>query len=185
MPEQEKAAKPAYYAQFDGDEVEGKFYKLGDPIDEKVPAGTIEYLKSIGRIAVTKPAAASVVVPADLALEDMSREQLEATARSMIDLSSYDDDQLRSEIGRRRALIEEERREELARNGQESQDEPTDEEKAAADRKAAYEALKNRPLAELKTDELKLVAEVEGVDLTDASNNEKRVAAIQAKRDAA
>lgn len=184
MPDQDQApAKPVYFAQFDGDEIDGKVYKIGDEIDASVGAGTMEYLKGIGRIAVTKPAEPNVIGSTDKPVAEMNRSELEATARGMIDLSSYDDEDLRNEIGRRRAAIEADR---SAQNGQESQGgDLTDEEKASAERKAAYDAVKDKPLADLKTAELQLVAEVEGADLTDASNNEKRVAAIQAKRDAA
>ncbi len=187
MPDQDQApAKPAYFAQFDGDEIDGKVYKIGDEIDASVGAGTMEYLKGIGRIAVTKPAEPNVIGSTDKPLAEMNRSELEAAARSLIDLSDYEDDQLRNEIERRRALIEAEKTDGAAQNGQESQDgDLTDEEKASAERQAAYDAVKDKPLADLKTAELQLVAEVEGADLTDASNNEKRVAAIQAKRDAA
>lgn len=185
MPDQsEQSAKPAYFAQFDGDEIDGKVYRLGDQIEESVTGGTLEYLKSIGRIAVTKPAEPNAVSQ-DKPLENMTRAELEATARNMIDLSGYEDEALRSEISRRRAAIEQDKAEDAKRAAEQSQGGETDEEKANADRQAAYEALKDKPLADLKADELKLVGEVEGADMADASNNEKRIAAIQAKRDAA
>jgi hypothetical protein len=43
------------YAQFDGDEVDGKRYALGEPLDEKVDFGTRSVIEASGRWATTPP----------------------------------------------------------------------------------------------------------------------------------
>jgi hypothetical protein len=45
-----EGAPGGYIANFNGDEIDGKTYKLGDKIDDSVDAGTLAYLQQIGRI---------------------------------------------------------------------------------------------------------------------------------------
>lgn len=154
------ADKAPLFAQFDGDEIDGKVYPLGKEIDASVSAGTLEYLKSIGRIGFAKPSTPIMVPPADTPIEDMDRAQLEATALSMVDLSSMSDDDLRDKIAGLR------------------------EGKAKDSENAAYDAIKDKPLSTLKTSDLEIVASVEGVDISGLTNNPERAKAIQAARDA-
>lgn len=48
-------APMTYKANFDGDEIDGKRYALGDTIDAKVDAGTIAFLVQNGRITPNSP----------------------------------------------------------------------------------------------------------------------------------
>jgi len=73
-----------YYAQFDGDEVDGKIYRLGEPLKDSVDAGTIAYLVGMGRIGSTPPAEANKDA-GDLSLPDDSDPRT-AQARVLADL---------------------------------------------------------------------------------------------------
>lgn len=81
-------ADKKYYAQFDGDEVDHKFYKLGEPIADSVDAGTIAFLVSQGRIGATPPGQASKDA-GDLGLGDDSDPRT-AQAKVLADLDPMD-----------------------------------------------------------------------------------------------
>lgn len=162
------------YAQFQGDEVDGKVYDLGEPLADTVDGGTRAYLESTGRFAATNPGTVISVPSADKPLEEMNRAELEATARSMVDLSSLSDDDLRGKLAQMRAA-----------QGEEDEDADLSRADAITDEdRAAYEAIKEKPVDQLKTAELELVAKVEGVDLAEAKNNGDRATAIETARNA-
>jgi hypothetical protein len=98
--------KTEYFANFEGDEINGKFYALGDTIADDVDVGTLGFLESTGRIGATKPDTANGFVPLtldDKPLDRMTRAELEAAAMATIDLSRYSDDELRSQVEGHRA----------------------------------------------------------------------------------
>jgi hypothetical protein len=95
------ADKTTYFANFDGDEINGRRYGLGDPIDDDVDTGTLVYLAQTGRITATQPDKGALVEhpdAVDLPLGDMTRQQLESAALATINLSSYSDEELRQRI---------------------------------------------------------------------------------------
>lgn len=162
------AEDQTYYSQFEGEDVGGKRYGLGDPIDEAVPLGVLSILAGMGRISTTKPAASEVIIPVTGEVKpvaNMNRAELEAAAMHAMGsrIASADDDQLREAVTRHRAEESGER-------------EGSDEDKAAADEK---------PLARQNTAELTATAEREGVTFgEDVKTNPDRVAAIEAARKA-
>jgi len=91
------------YAQFDGDEVDGKTYALGEPMADGVDAATRAYLTSIGRFGNVKPPAPILVPAGDKALADMTRAELEATFRAEFPLAGEPDDRIILAIERMRA----------------------------------------------------------------------------------
>ncbi len=73
--------KPTYFAQFDGEEINGERYAVGDPIKGDLDEATVEILMGLGRISTNRPAAGSSIPPIEeKAIEDMSRTELEAAA---------------------------------------------------------------------------------------------------------
>lgn len=117
-------ADKKYYAQFDGDEVDGKVYKLGEPLKDSVDAGTITYLVGMGRIGSTPPAepnkdagdlglpddsdprTAQLRVLADLDPMDMTRAELVAHLAELA-TDGREDDELREAVfGHRDRLAE-------------------------------------------------------------------------------
>ena len=98
--------KTKYFANFDGDDLNGHVYKLGEEIKDDVDGGTLNYLLQTGRISSTKPDTEAVMsAPAvdDKPLALMDRAELERTALATIDLSGYSDEQLRERIEAHRA----------------------------------------------------------------------------------
>jgi hypothetical protein len=74
---------PILYAQFDGEDVDGKRYALGDPLDADINPGVRTYLVSAGRFASTNPIATAAPTGAslsDMPVEDMTRAELESAA---------------------------------------------------------------------------------------------------------
>lgn len=92
------------FTQFDGEEINGVRYKLGDPIERDVDAGTVRYLLQAGRISDTPPNTDGVLIPPmrETPLIEMSRAELEVTARNSIDLSERSDEELIKGIERHR-----------------------------------------------------------------------------------
>lgn len=158
-----------HYAMFDGEEIGGKRYALGGPIDD-VDATTLDVLVGLGRVSSTKPALDVNRLPLTTtkAVEDMSRTELEAAAMDAMRarLGEATDDDLRRAVTAHR-------------------DATDDGGDTYAERAAAYAALKDKPLDSLKTAELEIVAAAEGADVSKARTNSDRVAAIQEKRLAA
>jgi len=160
------------YAQFDGDEVDDTVYRLGDPLDEKVDSGTVQYLVTTGRFSASRPAK-TIVIPAggfDKDIGSMTRAELETEALSATaaHISKVSDDELRSVIERHRET-----------QGEDAvgQDDVEDD---------VYADIKDLPLDKLKTDQLNAVAQAEGVTFDESvKTNAQRAAAIQAKRDEA
>lgn len=165
-----EADKPLY-AQFDGDEFDGRRYALGEEIASDMGSGTIEYLKVTGRIGFAKPAT-SIVVPAnDRPLDSMTRAELEATIRAETPIpADVSDDELRSRIEDVRAEAEAKR---------------TAEADSAASDEVSYDDLKDKPLAGMTTAQLEKVAFNEEVAFgAEVKTNADRASAIQAARDA-
>lgn len=108
-------ADTEYYAQFDGDEVDGKVYKLGEKLKSSVDVGTITYLVGMGRIGSTRPSepnkdagdlglpddsdprTAQLRVLADLDPMDMTREELVAHLAELA-TDGREDDELREAV---------------------------------------------------------------------------------------
>jgi len=92
------------YTQFDGEEINGVRYKLGDAIERDVDAGTVRYLLQTGRLSDTPPNTDGVLLPPmrETPLLEMSRAELETTARNSIDLSELSDEELIKGIERHR-----------------------------------------------------------------------------------
>jgi hypothetical protein len=193
--------RPKLYAQFEGDEIDGKVYSLGDEISPSVDFGTRTYLIGLGRIGAHPPTVAAVIPSPGKALADMGRDELEATARSMVDLSGYDDDQLRDEIDRRRRA-EAEHAEEQGKapltppaptpdNSAPGQPAPGSLSSAISEgdeetKPEGYDVLKDKPLGSMTTAQLNTVADAEGIAFDEnVKTNADRAAVIQAKRDEA
>lgn len=68
------------YAQFDGDEFDGKRYALGDEV-KGLDAGTRDYLVSIGRISAAPPAAVTAPLAVAIA-EEAADQDVKARKRS-------------------------------------------------------------------------------------------------------
>lgn len=197
------------YAQFDGDEVNGKVYKLGEELAEGTDAGTRHFLTEAGRFTASVPLNVNTAPPlaSDKPVGDMTRQELHDTllAGAAERLDKMPEDELRSLVERDRARAESEEddvaddesdsldmggqsgdeQSQGEEGGEQSSSETSEEggESEQAPVNPDYEALKDKPLSTLKTAELQIVAEAEGVDLTEADTNPKRVAAIQSKRD--
>jgi len=179
------------YAQFDGDDVDGKRYKLGEPLADSADAGTRLYPTTTGRFGGSRPANAfTPPVASDKPVGDMTRDELVETilAAGSKRLDTMGEDELRDLVERDRSKADQPADE---GDGDDKGDELTGDEGGAGDQSGAgdtdnaeYEALKDKPLGQMKTAELEIVAKAEGVDLADADTNPKRVAAIQTKRDA-
>lgn len=183
------------YAQFDGDEVEGRRYSLGEPVEIQNP-GLIDILKIQGRVGTNRPAVTIVVPAADKSPDDMNRAELEAAARASIDLSHYDDDDLRARLHAVRAEQAGDSDQDEAEGGDQQVDAGEGDSDAGEgegegdqsdtgvtdEEQGAYIALKGKDLSDLKADELKLVGKVEGVDLSAATNSPLRIKAIEAHR---
>ena len=146
-----------YFAQFEGLEVDGKRYALGDQISAKVDAGTLAYLSSVGQIGASRPALAIMVPAAEVPLSEMTREQLVATFRAELVIpDDLDDDRLRDAIEAQRLGLA-----------------PADDDDG--------EPVK--PLDKMTKAELLDVAANEGVTFgEDVTNNAERVTAIEAAR---
>lgn len=172
--------QPTLYAQFDGDEVDGIKYALGDEIrTDKHDAGTLAYLTETGRIAAGKPAT-TIVIPADEGkpVEEMSRLELEQGAMAALSsrLSDASDDQLREAIEAGRE------RDQAARDAQAASRADTGTGDDNRGSTADYDEIKDKPLAGLKTADLVLIAEHENVSLDGANTNPDRVKAIETAR---
>jgi hypothetical protein len=109
-------SNPVYIANFEGDEIDGKRYSLGEAIDSKVDAGTIRFLVQNGRISeqeatdsgasplgtreATNPAGATF--DPTIAVRNMDRNAL------LAELSAeQSDDDLRAAVERKRAYLAE------------------------------------------------------------------------------
>lgn len=109
--------KPPLYAQFDGDEVDGKFYGLGEVIDrDRHSAQTIGFLETNGRISATKPADPNAP-DASRPVASMSRAQLLAELAD-----GEDDDSLREAVERRRERVAEDAARERDDSGKDNGD---------------------------------------------------------------
>jgi hypothetical protein len=160
--------RPKLYAQFDGDEIDGVTYGLGDEIKDTVDAGTIAFLEGRGRIASAPPSVSSMIPIVDKPLDAMNRAELERTFVAEADLSTASDEDLKRAIqaGRDKAAA-----------GSSDDDSDDDDE--------VYSDLKGKDLSKLKAGELAIVAEAEGVTFGDGvKTNADKVAAIQTARDA-
>jgi len=121
--------KATHYAQFDNMEVAGKFYALGDAIDDDVHPAVIQVLVDQGRIADSQPSTGVSVPTETVAIDDMNRVQLEQAvlAGSKTKMAEMSDDELR-DTARRLQTDEEREAEEKAK---------ADAEKAQADADAS------------------------------------------------
>lgn len=85
-----------YVANFDGDEIDGKRYKLGERIAADVDAGTIAYLVQNGRITPTTEGFSSPSGGEDSSIPSASEEptltaEQQAEADELVASSSKDD----------------------------------------------------------------------------------------------
>lgn len=159
-----------YYAMFDGDEIEGTIYKLGDEIAANINPGIRMVLEARGNISTTRPTVTTFTVPLDGVnkdVADMSRADLESAmmVATRDKVAEASDEDLRDAVTR----YQESKGIETAPvgNGGGSSD-------GAA-----------KPLDKMTTAELKEAAEKESVTFgDDVTTNAQRAAAIQAKRDA-
>lgn len=147
------------YAMFDGDDIDGKRYALGDPIDADINVGVRNLLVAQGRISSAKPDGSGIVTDTTRNPADMSRAEL------LAELSSdMPDDKLADAVAQKRA--------QQADTDDDGEDE-------------SYAALKDRDPATLKTAELAIVAEAEGVTFSDDDKtNALKAAAIVSAREA-
>jgi hypothetical protein len=154
-----------YYGRFDGQEVDGKVYALGDPIDEDVDAAVIDVLIGLGRLTTTRPTVdGAPTIPTETkAVEDMSRVELEAAAMDAMRsrLGEAPDEDLRRVVTQHREAV--------------GADADEGEEPDAT-------TLADKPLDEMSAKELDAVAGAEGVDVSKARTKSDRVAAIQEAR---
>lgn len=167
--------RPPLFAQFDGEDINGKRYGLGDEIDASVPGAILDILSDQGRISANKPTVITApLVGSDKAVEDMSRAELEGSALSImstriLDMSS---DDLRDAIDRHRTEVERKAEEDAGEAGTKD---PADDAMTTDE----------KPLGQMKTDELNAVAAREEITFgDDVKTNPDRVKAIQAARDA-
>lgn len=98
-----KATGKSYVSNFEGEEVDGRRYALGEGIDAGVDGGTIKYLTSTGRITELGPndapstAGGSAIEMPPRDVSTMSRVQL------LVELASGEsDDELRRAVERKR-----------------------------------------------------------------------------------
>lgn len=95
------------FAQFDGDEVDGKRYGIGDELDGGTDAGTIAYLTGTGRFSATKPGEGSPI-PAGAdrrPTADMSRAEILAELGA-----GESDDRLRDALEMKREKLDDDAR---------------------------------------------------------------------------
>ncbi len=89
-----------HYALFDGDEVDGKRYALGDEIDASVDAGTLAYLIGIGRVGATPPAGVEKAPAGSAGLpDDSDPATMQAKVLADMDPASMTRDELIAHIG--------------------------------------------------------------------------------------
>lgn len=92
------------FAQFDGDEVEGKRYAIGDELASDTDAGTVAYLTGTGRFSATPPDQASPI-PAGAdrrPVAEMSRAEILAELGA-----GESDDRLREAVEMKREKLDE------------------------------------------------------------------------------
>ena len=156
--------RPPLFAQFDGLDISGNRYGLGDEIDADTPAPILDILSQQGQISANKPTVITApLVGSSKPVEDMSRAELEGSVLSILSsqVINADDDKLRSTIEDHRSKVEDDAREEVG------SDTPV------------------KPLDKMTTAELVTTAGAESVTFgDDVKTNADRVAAIQAARDA-
>lgn len=162
--------KTTYYAQFDGEEIAGTRYALGDKIDADVHPAVLQVLADQGRISSNVPAGSSVIVTETKPVDEMNRVELRAAALDAFatQMDSMSDDELRAGVKRH-------------------QDGAGEDDGGAGDGSTGgtpYADLKDRPLGNMKTADLDTIAREEGVDFAGATNNPDRVKAIEAARKA-
>jgi hypothetical protein len=159
--------RPIYYSQFDGENIGGTRYGLGDAIDEDTNPEILTILAEQGRISANKPTSITApLVGSDKSVEDMSRAELEGSALSIMStkILAADDDKLRQ-------TIELHREDEANKNRDDSDDGKEPE-------------TPGKPLEKMTTAELVETATNESVDFgEDVKTNADRVKAIQAARD--
>jgi hypothetical protein len=193
----------AYFAQFDGDEINGKRYGIGEEIADSVDAGTLAFLVAGGRIASTPPAASSAL-PLAVAkpVAEQTREELIQTilAQGALRLADATDEELRYAIerdreepsGLREALDSGTTGGDTASigaAGTEGGSSTGGEGATGAPPPPAapdsYDALKDKPLSRLTSAQLDTVAKAEEVEFDEnVKTNDDRVAAIEAARKA-
>jgi hypothetical protein len=161
-----------YYAQFDGEDVAGKRYALGEKIDDDTHPQVLRVLRDQGRIAETPPTTFPVPLSgSDKDVGDMTRSELEAAALAAFHSQVRDmsDDALREGVTRHRERVE---------AGSETDD---SDDSGSADTTLPDE----RALSRMKTDELVAQAQREEVSLDGADTNPAKVQAILAARNPA
>jgi len=111
------------FAQFDGDEVDGKRYGIGDELDGGTDAGTIAYLTGTGRFSATKPGEGSPIPDgADRpAPETMTRAEVLAELGA-----GESDDRLREALAMKREKLAEDAARENAPQGEGTSTDPLD-----------------------------------------------------------
>jgi len=162
--------RPPLFSQFDGEDINGTRYGLGDEIDADTPGAILTILEDQGRIASYKPTMLAVpLAGTEKAVKDMSRAELESAALHAMAarIKDADDDKLRSTIHDARGTVEDE-----------------DDDDDDGDERTPYDDLKDKPLGTMKTEDLTIVAENEGVSLADAKTNQDRAKAIEDARKA-
>lgn len=154
--------RPPFFAQFDGEDINGMRYGLGDEIDADTPGAILDILADQGRIAANKPTVITAPISGNAkSVDDMSRAELEGSALSILStqVMAADDDKLRSTIEGYRA--------------------------EQADKAEGAPADDAKPLDKMTTAELEATAADEEVTFgDDVKTNAQRAAAIQAARDA-
>lgn len=161
-----------FYAQFDGEDVAGKRYALGEKIDGDTHPQVLRVLRDQGRIAETPPTTFPVPLSgSDKDVGDMTRSELEAAALAAFhsQVRDMDDDALRAGVTRHRERVE---------AGSETDD---SDDSGSADTTLPDE----RALGRMNTADLTAQAEREGVNLDGADTNAARVQAILAARNPA
>ena len=161
--------RPPLFAQFDGEDIAGTRYGLGDEIDASVPGAILDILSDQGRISANKPTVITApLVGSDKAVEDMSRSELEGSALSIMStrILSMPSDDLREAIERSRAQDADGAKEDAPTEGEGTNDpDPA------------------KPLAQQTTAELKATAAAEEITFGDeVKTNPDRVKAIEAAR---
>jgi len=170
------------YAQFDGDEILGTVYPLGEEISQDVDAGTRSVLVEMGRLSATKPPVPFVMPTAvDKNVGDMSRAELEQSALAIASASLADrsEDDLREFVSRGRDEADQ-----RAKDADEERQRAIDASKTNEAGSTPYADLKDKPLNTLKTAELVTIADEENISLVDARTNPDRVKLIEDARKA-
>lgn len=175
-----------YYSQFDGQDVGGKRYALGEAIDSGTPLGLLSILTGMGKVATTKPNTDSGVVIVGEAetkpVANMNRPELERAAINIMSarVGAVDDDTLRRMISEHQAAQAEGDPE---GDAHEADDGMTDNDDGAGEGEGDGGA-DDKPLSRQTTAELTATAEREGVTFgEDVKTNPDRVAAIEAARE--